>query len=87
MGVLIIGLIIVLVGLAAYALIHPVRFVVTTVQWILTIAGIIMIFLSVTTGMSLGPAWASLFFIVTVLILFGANRMSVLKMRLVSPSR
>lgn len=87
MGVLIIGLIITLAGLAFYALIHPVRFVVATVQWIFAVAGVIMLFISVNTAISLGPAWSGLLFIPTLLLLFCANRLSNLKMRLTTPSR
>jgi hypothetical protein len=86
LGALIIGLGIAIVGFALYAIIHPVRFVITTVQWILTIAGLVMLYFSINMGLPLGPAWASIFFIITVVLFFGANRVSLLKARLIASS-
>lgn len=87
MGVLILGLIVVAAMVLFTAVVHPVRFVLNTLQTIFAVAGIIMIYFSFTMGVSLGPAWASLFFIVTIILLFGANRIGMLKMRLMHPSR
>lgn len=87
MGVLILGLIVVAAMVLFTALVHPVLFIVNTLQGLLVIAGVIMLFFSVQVGIPLGPGWASVLFTATILLLFGANRLSILKARLMNPSR
>ncbi|MBC9704508.1 MAG: hypothetical protein H9W81_05735 [Enterococcus sp.] len=74
-----IGFALITICLVGYAFTHPVRTVVSLAKYLCIIAGLVLLFFTLTVGTELGTAWLAIGVILTAGAFFAANRLSALR--------